>query len=157
MKRTIRHPRRGYLLIEMLVIIGIMSIAIFVEVKLYRTTMHIVQSEPQNQKQLMAMEQLVRWLRKDVWAAQNIAVSPENTVSLTLPGNRSIEWKFGETDVTRSERSGEQEPLVAHFSSPIRLVPQADGPRLSVMAAPDSNSESRQVFTSQLMLGGGVR
>lgn len=157
MKRTIRHPRRGYLLIEMLVIIGIMSIAIFVEVKLYRTTMHIVQSEPQNQKQLMAMEQLVRWLRKDVWAAQNIAVSQENTVTLTHPGNRNIEWKFAETDVTRSERSGEQEPLVAHFSIPIQLVPQADGPRLVVIAAPDSNSESRQMFTSQLMLGGGVR
>lgn len=152
-----RQPphRPGYLLIELLVIIGILSIAIFVEIRLYRASVGVIYAEPQAQKNLIAIDQFTLRLRKDVWSATAISVNESRSVTLEYPDNRKVEWTFTESEVTRSDASAGPDMQRRSYSIPLHLVARAEGSRLVIATPADAKSQSEQIFTSQLMFNGG--
>src|SRR4051812_44698302 len=62
----------GYLLVEMLVIIGLIGIALLIEAQLFRTAMKLISGEPAAANEMISLNHLTTQLRRDVWAAQTI-------------------------------------------------------------------------------------
>jgi type II secretory pathway component PulJ len=111
---------RGFTLTEMIVILGLFSIAGLIGSRLFAASMRVIGSAPAAQDQQVSLERMAVVLREDAWGAKEIQVSNEHSVTLIPSQNQAIHWQFTDTAAIRT--SGEVErhwniraPIAAHL------------------------------------------
>jgi len=148
-----RAQARGYLLVEMLVIIGLMGIALLIEAQLFRTAMKLISSEPAAANETVSLNHLTTQLRRDVWASHTIETPDANTLVLTLSDSQSVRWSFGNSGIDRTDSAaGTASP--AHWDVQLSLAPRRDGAYVVLISSMDQNGANvgQRRFASPMLL-----
>jgi prepilin-type N-terminal cleavage/methylation domain-containing protein len=94
--------RRGYTLLELLIVIGLLSaLAVATTMLVASIMLHMSRQRDNYQTAQVASRFAADW-RRDVRAAKQVAIAdPANTLKLTLDDGRAIEYAADSTGVTR--------------------------------------------------------
>ena len=96
-----RHRRRGIILVELLLALGLMAAFVVVATRLFRLSLNTANAAAVQQEDSLRLEQATRALRQDVWHATKIEL-PDAT-HLHLTGDKlDVTWN-GAPNLTRSE------------------------------------------------------
>ena len=147
-----RSHCRGYLLIEMIVIVAIMSIAIFVEVKLYRASISVIRSEPEAQKHLLASNRLNYLMHDDIWGAQTMNVNAFDALTLQSSASRIITWTFDDGQISRSDSAVPGDAGTQRILTAAKVSARVDGNEVIIRVSQDGKPVSEQRYWSQLLL-----
>jgi hypothetical protein len=141
----------------MLVILGIMSIAIFIEVKLYRSAIQVIRTEPDNQRSLIGLTHFAQSMRADVWSASQMSISDTGELALRTSEQRTIQWKFEDRQATRTDPSQLADLQVERFTLPFPIAARIEGAKVIISQVTTSSPRPEQVFLSQVITAEGLR
>ena len=150
--RTGHHARRGVMLIEMLITIGLVAIFLVVAGKLFSTTLRLTHSSQSAASNVAAFESCVAALRRDAWGAAETVLMPGVGVRITLGDGAVISWSADDDGALVRRIEGTSAPIARRWpglGATVTLQPDGAG-GLLVRAGDD---EVRLV--SQLGLAGG--
>jgi type II secretory pathway pseudopilin PulG len=86
-----RRRPSGFVLIEILVVLGMVAFVSIVATRLFRATLRTWRESAQSQSAQFRFDQAVGQLRRDVWSATSIeAPNPQDTILQTPEGR--VEW-----------------------------------------------------------------
>lgn len=106
MTRTRTGRRNGFMLVELVFVLGMIAVAALISTQLYvdMTRAHgrmLLQQEAQQRFDLA-----LRPLRSDVWNATTASVDKGGTLYLTRPDGKGVQWQAGD----RLSRTIESQP-----------------------------------------------
>ncbi len=92
--RTNRHPhRRGYLMIEMLIIIALLPIFALLAGHLFVSIFKILQTSGKADEQAMRFDAAVAQLRQDISTAASTETPTPATLLIQEPNRETIQWQ----------------------------------------------------------------
>lgn len=147
MKHLTAHPRsRGFSLIELMLVIGLLAACAVVSNELFMSCLVIQRDAKQASLGLIHADGAVRMIRADVWGAESIHCDNPHRVTLRMPDGTEVRWelqlKQSEDEIQsliyRSETShGEQTPGDPMFA-PADLTFRVEDSDLYLTAGSDS-------------------
>ena len=148
MKRRAIH-RRGLMLVEMLIVIGILAAFILVAGKLFTTTLRMTQTSHESSADVAAYESFARVIRRDAWGAAEVSALPQGGIAIKRGDGVVINWLAddGGAVVRRTGDNREPELRWPGLGGKVRLVADPAG---VVVRSGDAGSR----FASQLKLAG---
>jgi hypothetical protein len=105
--RRHRHGRRGIILVEILLTLGLMAAFVVIATRLFRLSLNTSNAAASQQEDSLRLERATHALREDVWHAKKIEL-PEPT-RLHLTGEKlDVTWTT-QPQLTRSEGERQQQ------------------------------------------------
>jgi type II secretory pathway pseudopilin PulG len=102
-----RRNRAGFWLLELLFVIGLLAIVALIATKLFGATIRLGHDTAEAQNHAATLESLITAIRSDMWGAAKFETADEGrTVTLNLPGERTIAWSIADETITRTEKDG---------------------------------------------------
>ncbi|MDQ3440400.1 MAG: hypothetical protein M3478_08645 [Planctomycetota bacterium] len=133
--------RRGVMLLEMLITIGVIAIFLVVAGKLFTTTLRLTHASQSAAKDIAIFESCVAALRRDVWGAAEMTAPAEGGVLIKRGDGASVTWSAeGDGALVRrgvDETSAEVARRWPGMAAKVSLHPDAAG--LVVRAAGDDD------------------
>lgn len=152
MMRCLPRPRRGFLLVEMLIAIGMIGIFIIVSGKLFSTTLRLTHASQAATAGAATFESSARALRRDVWGAAEITVLPGGGVIIRQGDGASISWR-AEDDGALVRRDEAAHPSVQRWPEMgTKVTLQPDRAGLVVRTG-----EGEMLLVSQVLLSHGSK
>jgi prepilin-type N-terminal cleavage/methylation domain-containing protein len=147
-----RSPHKSaFTLIEMLFVVALLSVAMLLQVRVFRATMRVITDTPAVTNMQAGIENMTASLRRDVWSATKIDTPDPSTVILTLSNGTTARWQLGAESVVR--QVDEPNPVTPQrWLLPFALQAQRQGGALllrSTSIHEDERSECR--FASQVL------
>jgi type II secretory pathway component PulJ len=87
------HPRRGYLLIEMMVVIGLLAMVGGMAIGIARWSLTYMHSTETAGSRTAALDQAIGQLRGDVWRAGSMRRTDRQTLQVDVDGT-SVIWRL---------------------------------------------------------------
>lgn len=146
-----RRRPSGFVLIEILVVLGMVAFVSIVATRLFRATLRTWRESAQSQSAQFRFDQAVGQFRRDVWAATSIETPNDRETILQTPGGR-IEWHA--IDPAGLARSTTADHRRWEGLGNLTFTPR--GPTLIVRLKPDpQEAGGDMVLASQPMLLAG--
>ena len=137
--------RRGVMLLEMLITIGLLAIFIALAAKLFTTTLRLTQTSNEASRTVAAYESAVAALRRDAWGANEVAALPEQGgLRVTRGDGSAVTWSIDD-DSAMVRREGQSVLCWPEVGAKVSVHPDPAG--ILVRAGED---EIR--LTSELLL-----
>lgn len=95
--------RRGFSLIEMLVVVALLSVFMLVSMSLFRSLMGWMSVGSQAATGRHELHEPIAQMRADVWTAYSVAVGSESVAVLRQSGERTVTWELT-TDARTAQR-----------------------------------------------------
>lgn len=150
------NPRRasGFVLIEILVVLGMVAFVSIVATRLFRATLRTWRESAQAQSAQFRFDQAVGQLRRDVWSATSIETPGDRETILQTPEGR-VEWHaIDPAGLARSTSADAADRR--HWEGLGNLTFTTRGPTLVVRVKPDpQDAGGDMVLASQPMLLAG--
>jgi len=100
---------RGFLLIEILGAIVLLSAFALIAAPFFSETMHVIERAPAEQDAITRFESVSEALRVDAWGAASFTSSGPSKIEMESPGQPSIVWRIdGKGDIERTRGSEQQ-------------------------------------------------
>lgn len=149
-----RRRASGFVLIEILVVLGMVAFVSIVATRIFRATLRTWRESAQAQSAQFRFDQAVGQLRRDVWAARSIETPSDREAILQTPDGR-IEWRA--IDPAGLARSTPADPADhRQWKGLGTLTFASHGPTLVVRVHPDpQEAGGDMVLASQPMLLAG--
>jgi prepilin-type N-terminal cleavage/methylation domain-containing protein len=143
--------RRGFSLLEMLVVLGLLMVMSTVAFPIARWTILNMAASQTNMSAASRLDNAVQRLRQDVWQAESIDVSMPQTLLLTCADGHQIRWQFGPGDSWGRNVSSSDQCVWTGIANKISCTAAGS---VVVMTVPDSASRPGGTicFVSQAML-----
>jgi type II secretory pathway pseudopilin PulG len=159
MKRSTLHfgppIAHGFVMVEMLVVIGLLAVVGLVAGQLFRVTMQVQRESAWQQIHESQLDQAVRQLRTDVWRASSIDVRRPDAVRLNMSDGQEIDWEAGSSLVRKSLSLAEDQPEQRWNDLGVSLRFTQRGVGLVVDVSRGAESQGRTTLISQEMLLSG--
>lgn len=84
--------RPGFMIVQMLIVLGLIGGFVIVADRLFRLSMQTTTQSTRRQEDLIRLGQAIHALRDDVWSATKVEVSDRSTLSVTLASG-AVHWK----------------------------------------------------------------
>lgn len=144
--------RRGFTLLEMIVVCGLVAFAGLVSMRLFRATLRTWGQSANEQAVQSRFDQSTNQLRRDVWSADSVKVLNENAIEIHRTG-MTISWKIDGSGISRT---ADHPADTRNWPSLGKLTFEARGPMVVVHLAPAHEEAGGQiVLMSQTMLLAG--
>jgi prepilin-type N-terminal cleavage/methylation domain-containing protein len=138
-----RPHRRGFFLIELLIVLILFAVFALLEARLFHSTMKLSFRATRSQNDTAAFDSGVAVMRADVWGAGSIKVIDPQRLVITRgrPGvAEEITWSIAGTDLVRGD--GQR---ASHWPIPPGCTFAADGPAVVLAVAESSGQRGGQV------------
>jgi hypothetical protein len=100
--------RRGVMLFEMLITIGLIAIFIALAGKLFTTTLRLTQTSDEASRTVAAYESALAALRRDAWGASEVVALPEQGgLRVTRGDGSAVTWSIDNDDDAMVRREGQ--------------------------------------------------
>ena len=145
----------GFVMVEMLVVIGMLAAVGLVAGQLFRVTMQVQRESAWQQIHESQLDQSLRQLRTDVWRASSIEVRRSDAVRLNMSNGQEIDWEAGSSLVRKSLALAEDqsEQRWNDLGVTLAFTPHAAG--IVVEVSRGRESAGRMILISQPMLLSG--
>jgi type II secretory pathway pseudopilin PulG len=140
MRKSSRRPR-GFLMIEMIAAIVLLTAFALIAAPLFNETMHVIERAPGAQDSMTRFESASQTLREDAWGARAFSSVGPNAVEINLPSNANIRWQIDPDGDIERQQGDEQRRWSGVGAS---AVLEAAGPWVvlrSTARAADAQSE----------------
>lgn len=97
-----RPARRGFMLIEMMVVIGLLAVVGLIAAQLFHLMEKVERESLWQQIHESQLDQAVRQLRQDVWRAGAVEVPAPGEVRLAMSDGQEIDWAMSGSLTRRS-------------------------------------------------------
>jgi Tfp pilus assembly protein PilX len=102
--QTACSVRRGYALVEILFVLGLLTIFAVVATRLFGSTVRVMHAAAEQQNTTSALDSALRALRRDVWNASSVAATDAHTLRIAQ-AEQSVEWSVdADGNLVRSTR-----------------------------------------------------
>lgn len=91
-----RARTRGFVLVEMMFVIGLLSVVALIVGQLYFASVQTTQRVAAMQTAQTRFDQAVRRLRGDVWGALGCTSPDPHTLRIERPDGKAVEWSAGQ-------------------------------------------------------------
>ena len=116
-----RSPRRAFTIIEVLVWLGLLGIASLLIVRLFTSSMRVIERSGKAQDATMQFDRMIDALRRDVWAARRIQLLDAHALLLHTAGEKDVRWTIND-DGTAVRSSPPQRSEWSSLGADLRLV-----------------------------------
>ncbi|HXE55743.1 MAG TPA: hypothetical protein VN541_22155 [Tepidisphaeraceae bacterium] len=147
--RTGSRRRRGFFLIEMLVIMGLLTVAGLLAARLYYTTGQALQRAEQRQTAQAQFDQALARLRADVWQAASVGLKDPHTLLIHEAQNQTITWSSSASLQRRTDGAHRQVDQWTQLGTTLEL--DVRGPQVIVIDH-SADPPGRIVLLGQTML-----
>ena len=148
---------RGFMLIELLIVLGMLAVVGLVAGQLFRVTLQAEGESAAQQLDEAQFDQALGQLRADVWRASSIEVCGPNALRLNLSNGQEIDWESGDTLARKSLSLAVDEPQQQWKDLGASLSFSPHGAAILVEVSRQNKPEGRVVLISQPMLLGSGR
>ena len=157
MTRRSTKPSRGFGLIMMMLVIGLLAVFAVVATRLIKTTSDLYREAGWLDAEARSIDDALGMLRRDVWAATQAAVAEGGAVSIDRAGEGSVEWNVdGDGTLIRTEGAATDPVLRRWPGVGARLKFEWDGVSLRVRGADRGADRVGGIrMTSQVKLAAG--
>jgi hypothetical protein len=149
MKPFAPNRRRGFLLLELSMYVGILAVACGLATQIFFSTARVLRNTDAHQWAQQRFDSAIRQLRGDVWSASRVECPDDHTLVLHYPNQSVVRWDFDHRNKSLS-RTSPEEPRLSRWGDLPGLVFSSDGPALTVRAADEPGGGL--VLPSQMML-----
>src|SRR5258706_5310057 len=106
----LRHPpRRAFMIVQMLIVLGLMGAFVIVADRVSRLSVQPSARAAKEQEDLLRLEQAMTALRADVWQAAKVETPDKSNLRLASE-NADIMWRtLSDGDLKRTEKDSEQQ------------------------------------------------
>lgn len=95
---------RGITLVEMIFVLSLCMFLTLLTSMLFMTSTRLIQAQHTSKPKLQQLDGMIATLRQDVWASQQVTVSPDNTLQLAQ-GQNTVRWSV-DADKSQIVRTG---------------------------------------------------
>lgn len=143
--------RRGFSLLEMVVVLALLVVMSIVAIPIARWTILKMAASQTTMSAASRFDNAMQRLRQDVWQAESIDASIPQTLLLTCADGHQIQWQFGPGDTWRRNVSSSDQCVWTGIANKISCT--AAG-AVFIMAVPDDalRQGGTICFVSQAML-----
>lgn len=151
----IARALRGFVLIEMLIVLGLLAIVALMAGQLFRVTGQISRESAQRQIREAQLDQAVQQLRADVWRASAIQIPDLHSVRLRTPDGQEIEWDMTSTLSRKSFAllTDQGERQWTDLGADLNFAARGPSLVISVSRGPEVDGEIVLVSQSMLLSG----
>ena len=143
--------RRGFSLLEMVVVLGLLTVMSIVAVPITRWAILNMSASQAAASAASRLDNAMQTLRQDVWQAESIDVSIPQTLVLTCADGHKIRWQFGPGDSW--QRNGSSSDQCVWTSIANKTSCTANGSVVVMTVPNDASHRSVTIcFVSQAML-----
>jgi prepilin-type N-terminal cleavage/methylation domain-containing protein len=143
--------RRGFSLLEMLVVLGLLTVMSTVAAPIIRWAILSMSASQTTMSAASRFDNAMQTLRHDVWQAESIDASTPQTLVLTCADGHQIRWQFGPADSWRRNVSSSDQCVWTGIANKISCTAAGS---VVIMTVPDNASRrcGTICFVSQTML-----
>ena len=98
----IRRRPSGFLFTELLVAIGLLSVAMLVAMRVSSGSITSIIAARENEDRQLAVDNMTTALRHDAWSAKSAEAPDANTIILSTSNGQKICWHFESSTATRT-------------------------------------------------------
>lgn len=145
--------RRGFVLLEMLVVCGLIAIVGLISMQLFRATLRTWKDSANEQAVQSRFDLAIGQLRRDVWSATSIDAPDAGSIAIHYR-SETIHWRTEQP--TGLSRTADTDAYARHWSDLGQITFESRGPMLVVHLAPThEEAGGEMVLMSQSMLLAG--
>jgi type II secretory pathway pseudopilin PulG len=148
---------RGFLLIEMIAAIVLLTAFALVAAPLFNETMHVIERAPAAQDAMTRFESVSETLREDAWGARKFSEVGTDSVRIDLPNEAAVRWQIDSNGDIERLQGGEQRRWIGVGTDAVLAI---DGPCIvlrSTARAADEQGEIRCPSVLRLGAAGAKR
>lgn len=139
----------GFLLLEMMVILGLLAVVALLSAQLYYTTGQALQRISQRQTAQAQFDQSLRQLRADLWGADGVELTSPHTLQIRSADGRVVTWRAADSMQRTTDAPG---AAIRHWPDlGANLSFEVRGPTV-VMTDDSADQRAQVVILSQSML-----
>lgn len=120
---------------ELLQALAMYSIAGLIAMRLFNTTMHVINDNAQDP--VFQLDQMSHVLRADVWQAKKIDLPDARTIDLTGDDGKTIRWQIADQKITRQLPGEPASSQSRQWTIPIAMTAQRQGGALVLRSGSD--------------------
>jgi type II secretory pathway pseudopilin PulG len=140
MKRA-QCRRGGYLMIEMLLLLLILSVFALISARLFTSVMKLNYNASQAHTRTVRFDSAMRMLRADAWTASEMSAANQ-VVTLKMAEGGAVDWSVDKDGtIVRTSRAGGKEDVLRWSADVGGISLAVEGPRV-VVRIPDSSRTS---------------
>ena len=156
-KRPVAITRiaHGFMLIEMLIVLGLLAVVALMAGQLFRVTGQISRESAQRQIRESQLDQAMQQLRADVWQASQIELRDPHSIRLHTPDGQEIEWDMTATLSRKSFAllTDQSEQRWSDLGADVTFAARGPGLVITVSRGPEVDGEFVLVSQSMLLSG----
>jgi hypothetical protein len=145
--RKLRVPRRrGVMLWDVLIALGLIAVFLTVTTKILHATMRIPYRATELETLATRFDGAVEQLRRDVWNSTALVAIGQDGRSVRIErggGEASVTWAIDDTGAVSRTESGQEKQSWPGVAKGVTF--QLDGPLLVLIEPPDDRGEGRRI------------
>jgi len=150
--------RRGFTVLEILVVLSLMVTVALVATRLFRSTLRLTHQADASADMVARVDDAMRVLRGDVWSAGRIQTDDERTVTLTGGDGAVITWHLlpGGTLTRDAEGASSGRRAWKALTLPMTFRAEGAGLVIDIADMPEYSGGTTHLVSQLLLLKGGT-
>ena len=151
MKTHLPPRSRGFMLWEMIFVLGLFSIFMTVAARIFHSSFMLIGATSSLEMQAAGFDHAIAALRRDVWQSRRAAAEARK-LTLELPGDRRVEWSATEQGgLIRTEKIGSTLPDIQRWTNLPALAFTQQASAITIIAATKGRNESIEMVIPALL------